>query len=389
MGSGMSWVVRLDGQSAAARLPQRSAQTAATKTASTKAAALRPGARILTLEDITEELDSSSVPRNFLRSMACTATDLRGRLGFARPLSRGVLREWLLPSRTMPRRLWPPAIGLLYIAAVGLLGGLRGDHVLVGLLGFLDLYNEKSRVFLKVFFPFMLTGAIFDSMRYYYWQGIDGRVHVAAPYEFERRWFGVGGRTLNEVFLEHHFAVLDLACGFAYLVYVGEYLALAFVLFFRGRIDAAGTFARAFLVVNVLGFVTYFVYAAAPPWYVTQYGLGPTRMDVRSSAAAGERFDALLGTHFFDSMYGRGVDVFGAYPSLHVAYPFIALVLAFRIAELRWARRPAVAFFALMCLSAVYLQHHYVTDAVLGVAYAVAALALASAWERRGAAQAA
>src|SRR6266536_3194733 len=199
--------------------------------------------------------------------MASTASDLRGRLGCARALSRGVAREWLLPSRAMPRRLWSPAVGLLYIAAVGVLGGLRSDHVLIGLLGLLDLYNEKSRLFLKVFFPFILTGVVFDSMRYFYWQGIEGRVHVAEPYLLERAWFGVGGRTLNEVFLAHHWPALDLACGFAYLVFVGEYLGMALLLFFRSRLAAAGALARSFLVVNVMGFATYFIYPAAPPWY--------------------------------------------------------------------------------------------------------------------------
>ncbi len=304
---------------------------------------------------------------------------LASALGF----SREAAREWLLPSRGMPRRLWPPLAGLIYIALVGVLGGLRSDHVLVGLLGFLDLYNEKSRLFLKVFFPFVLTGVAFDSMRYFYWQGIEGRVHVAEPYLLERSWFGIGGRTPNEIFLQHHWPALDLACGFAYLVYVAEYLALAVFLFFRSRLARAATFGRAFLLVNLMGFATYFVYPAAPPWYVTQYGLGPARTDVRPTAAAAQRFDALLGTHFFDSMYGRGVDVFGAIPSLHVAYPLIAALLAFATAELRWARWPAVLFFLLICLSAVYLQHHYVLDALAGVVYALVALAAALAWERR------
>ncbi len=315
--------------------------------------------------------------------MPSTASELSGKTAARAASSRHGLREWLLPSRSMPRRLWPPALGLAYLAAVGLLGGLRADHVLVAALGLLDLYNPKSRLFLKLFFPFVLTGVIFDSMRYFYWQGIAGRVHVAEPYLFERAWFGVGGQTLNEVFLVHHGAVLDLLCGFAYLVYVGEYLGMAFLLFGRGLLAPVRTFARSFLIVNVMGYVTYFAYAAAPPWYVTEYGLGPARTDVRPAAAAAHRFDALLGTRFFDEMYGRGVDVFGAYPSLHVAYPLIAAILAFRVAALRWARWPAVLFFLLMCLSAVYLQHHYVTDVVLGIVYAVVALAAVSAWERR------
>jgi len=285
-------------------------------------------------------------------------------------------REWLLPSRTMQRRLWPPAIGLLYIAAVALLGGLRIDHVLVGLLGLLDLYNERTRSFLRQFFPFILTGALYDSMRYFYWPAIEGRVHVAGPYLLERSWFGIGALTPNEWFLEHHWPALDLACGFAYLVYVGEYLAVALLLFFGRREAVLRKLALAFLVVNLLGFVTYFVYPVAPPWYVTGYGLGPARMDVHSFAAAASRFDEILGTHFFDQIYGRGVDVYGAYPSLHVAYPLLAVWAVFRVPQLRWARAPAIGFFFLMCLSAVYLQHHYVIDVLLGVAYATVTLVL-------------
>jgi membrane-associated phospholipid phosphatase len=276
----------------------------------------------------------------------------------------------------MRRRILPPAIGLGYIAAVGLLGGLRFDHVLVGMLGFLDLYNEKTRRFLSEFLPFIATGAVYDSMRYFYWPGIAGRVHVAEPYLLERSWFGIGAQTPNEWFAEHHWAALDLLCGFAYLVYVGEYLAVAFLLFFRRRSETVRTLALAFLLVNLLGFATYFIYPVAPPWYVAEYGLGPARIDIHPAAAAASRFDLLLGTHFFDKIYGRGVDVYGAYPSLHVTYPLLAAWAAFREKDLRWARGPAIAFFLLVCLSAVYLQHHYVVDVLLGIVYASATLAL-------------
>jgi membrane-associated phospholipid phosphatase len=106
-------------------------------------------------------------------------------------------------------------------------------------------------------------------------------------------------------------------------------------------------------------------------------------MHVAPAAAATLRFDGLFGTHLFGDMYGHGIDVFGAYPSLHVAYPLLAAILAFRYRELRWARVPTVLFFMLMCLSAVYLQHHYVTDVVLGIAYALVALAAVWALQRR------
>ncbi len=288
----------------------------------------------------------------------------------------------------MPRRAWPPLLGLLYIGAVAALGGVSRDHVFLGFLGFLDLYNEKARLFLKTFFPFILTGMLFDSMRYFYVPLVDGRVRTAEPYLIELAWFGVGGRTPNEIFQEWHWAVLDLVCGFGYLFYVAEYIFLAVLLFARGRSSHAKTFALCFLVVNVMGWLTYFAYPAAPPWYVREYGFGPARMDLGMNGAAALRFDALVGMNVFGRIYGRGFTTFGALPSLHAAYPFIAAILAFRMPELRWARVPAVLFFLLICLSAVYLQHHYVIDLVLGVLYAAATVPLVAAWGRRRASRA-
>jgi membrane-associated phospholipid phosphatase len=307
------------------------------------------------------------------------AYDLEPRLGSWRQGLGPLLKEWLLPQRNLKRRIWPVALGLLYIAVIGLLGGLRADHVFIGLLGLLDAYNEKTRLFLKYFFPFILTGVAFDSMRYYYWPGVRGHVHVAEPYLRDLRWFGIqvgegAARhpvTPNEFFVLHTFTALDVLCGFAYLVFVSEYLLAAFGLFFTRRWPLLRRFGWAFFAVNVIGFITYFIYPAAPPWYVENFGLGPARLDVHPSAAAAHRFDLFFGTHFFDQMYGKGIDVFGAYPSLHVAYPFLVVLVTFELPAWRWARVPAIAFYGLMCFSAVYLQHHYIEDILLGTTYAV------------------
>jgi inositol phosphorylceramide synthase catalytic subunit len=210
-------------------------------------------------------------------------------------------------------------------------------------------------------------------MRYYYWTGVEGNIHVREPYLLEKSLFGIteGGVRLtpNEYLDRHAHPIFDLCCGFAYLTFVAEYLFLAFFLFFRRQDELANAFGWCFFGVNVAGFITYFLYPAAPPWYVSEYGLGPARTDVAPSAAAAGRFDSLLGTHFFDEMYGRGIDVFGAYPSLHVSYPLLVALIAFKLGA---GRIPAVGFYLLMCFSAVYLQHHYVVDVLLGSGYAFA-----------------
>jgi membrane-associated phospholipid phosphatase len=91
-------------------------------------------------------------------------------------------------------------------------------------------------------------------------------------------------------------------------------------------------------------------------------------MDAKPSQAGCVRFDNILGTHFFSEMYGRSADVFGAIPSLHVAYPFMAIIFAFRLGA---GRAFAICFYILMCFSAVYLNHHYVLDIIWGSTYAL------------------
>lgn len=285
-------------------------------------------------------------------------------------------RDWFLPDKNMTRRAWPLMMGFGYIAAISILGGLRADHVYIGMLCLLDSYNNRTRQFLKYFFPFILTGAVFDSMRYFYWQGVSGHIHVAEPYFRDKAWFGIGGLTPNEFWDQHISTGLDLACGFAYMVFVAEYLCAAFVLFFIEQFKLLRIFGWCFFTANIMGFITYFIYPAAPPWYVSQYGLGPARLDVHPSAAAAHRFDEILGTHFFDQIYGRGIDVFGAYPSLHVAYPFLVIWITFQLPILKWIRPLAIGFYLLMCFSAVYLQHHYVVDILLGTLYAAVSLVL-------------
>src|SRR5262249_55209193 len=109
-------------------------------------------------------------------------------------------------------------------------------------------------------------------------------------------------------------------------------------------------------------------FPVAPPWYVTEHGLGPAVRGIPGSPAAALRFDQLTGTHMIASLYARESDAFGAIPSLHAAYPLlVALMLremgARRLTTLAWA------YMALMCFAAVYLQHHYVIDVIAGIAY--------------------
>jgi inositol phosphorylceramide synthase catalytic subunit len=207
-------------------------------------------------------------------------------------------------------------------------------------------------------------------------------VHTGDLVEHEVAVFGVN---LAEWFSRHTHVLLDVACGLGYATYLIEFFLLLVVLFWR-RDWRFGRMAWTFFAVNVIGCLTYVLYPAAPPWYVMAYGPGPANLLAKASAAGAARFDALIGMGLFEGFYSRNPNVFGAMPSLHTAYPVVALWQVWHLGK-RW-RVGAGLFAGLIGFSAVYLQHHYILDVAGGVAAAllacVAVDAIAASLKARG-----
>jgi membrane-associated phospholipid phosphatase len=105
-------------------------------------------------------------------------------------------------------------------------------------------------------------------------------------------------------------------------------------------------------------------------------------MAARASAAAALRWDALTGIPYFAGFYDRSADVFGAIPSLHASYPLLVFLYGRKLGS-RWHDVSSFLFFLLVCFSAVYLQHHYVVDVLIGILYALLAWAADEILERR------
>ena len=290
-------------------------------------------------------------------------------------------RRWW--ATLSPQAKFLPVLAIaLYWYALRLLGGLHSDHLIIGLIILILTYGGRgARTLLGFLMPFLLTGIIYDSQRWYS-DYLRLAIHVQEPYVFDKVIFGIhtsaGLMTPNEFWQHHLHPALDLITGFAYLVFFGAFMLIA--AYFRFYAAPRGTqsvsparmeqlskrMTWAFLWLNLLGYSTYYWFAAAPPWYVERYGLGPANMNVQASQAGCVRFDQLLGTHFFSDFYGKAADVFGAVPSLHVSYPLLAVLFAFQFGILRVG---CIFFYLIMCFSAVYLNHHYILDIVWGSAY--------------------
>jgi len=256
-------------------------------------------------------------------------------------------------------------------------GDLRPEHLIVLAIVVALAYvgrvaprfAESAPELLRGLFPVGLVFILYDGMRPFQRVGLtEGRVHLCDLRGLEARLFGAGGSTLHDYFYVHHVTALDLFCAIPYATFILWCVAGGIYLYTKDRV-AMRRFMWGFFALNVLGFVTYHVLPAAPPWYFHARGCTVDLAQRASEGPALARVDAFLGIAYFHGMYSKASSVFGALPSLHCAYPFLLLVEGWRAFK-PWMRIAAVAYWAAMVFSAVYLDHHWVIDALMGTAYA-------------------
>lgn len=267
-------------------------------------------------------------------------------------------------------RPWIVALLLAHLIFVATALELRVEHVVVdALVLILAFANSRTRQILVYLLPFWLTGFLYESIHLL--TPLRGAIHIADFYRAEVSLFGVAsqGVTLAEWFLAHTSPAADVVTGLAYMLYLLEPPLLVILLLVSRRDgDRARLLAWSFLAVNVMGLLTQIAFPVAPPWYVIEHGLGPAVLDAAPSAAGAARFDAVTGLGYFASFYSRNANVFGAFPSLHSAYPLLGALTVGAVGK-RWLV-PTAAFALLVAFSAIYLQHHYVLDVLGGWLFA-------------------
>ncbi len=267
---------------------------------------------------------------------------------------------------------------VVFLLWAGLVPGLRNDHLfLLCLCLILWFAHPASRHFVRSFSAFVIYWMVYDSMRAFPNYQFN-RVRIEEPYEIEKLFFGIteGNQifTPNEWMERLYTPVLDLIAGFFYINWVTVPLAFALYLMYKDRIYFF-RFTAAFMATNLIGFTGYYLYPAAPPWYVQQYGF-EYHQDVLSSAAGLKRVDDLLGIPLFDSIYSRNANIFAAIPSLHAAYPLLLIFYGWK-RKMGWMNLLFIVFTAGIWFTAVYSYHHYVIDLVAGAVCALTGILMA------------
>ncbi|HTD98317.1 MAG TPA: phosphatase PAP2 family protein [Mucilaginibacter sp.] len=268
-------------------------------------------------------------------------------------------------------------VSFAYLLISAFLVGFKSDQVVL-LLIFNSLFfiSPVTRKFIIGFSIFIVYWIIFDYMKafpnYNY-----NTVHIADLYNFEKHLFGIHWQgkllTPNEYWRFNGHTFIDIMAGIFYLCWIPVPLAFAGYLFFKNRRQFL-LFSLTFVLVNMLGFIVYYTYPAAPPWYVQYHGLTFHTLTAGNTAGLA-KFDAYFNVGIFKSIYAKGSNVFAAMPSLHSSYPVIVLYYGVknRLGSIN-------IFFGVVMFgiwfSAVYLSHHYVLDVLAGILTAAIGITL-------------
>jgi len=167
----------------------------------------------------------------------------------------------------------------------------------------------------------------------------------------------------------------------AFGLYLTHFFVTLGVLVALWRFSSRERFRRLRAIVLTLataGFLTYVLFPAVPPWMAAADGhLAPVRrlvgelwphVGLAPAAALFERHQS-----FYNEV--------GALPSLHAAYPVV--LLAFFWGASRWVRAGLGLYALGMATTLVYTGEHYVSDIVVGWAYAGASVAAVALVARR------
>jgi hypothetical protein len=181
---------------------------------------------------------------------------------------------------------------------------------------------------------------------------------------------------------EHDLRWWDYAAWGVYLTHFFGTLVVAALLWLWWH-DRFLRYAAMVATLAALGFATYVLFPAAPPWLASEDGfLEPTT-----------RLVPIVWAHIpiehFSTLFEKGrryANDVAAVPSLHAAYALLITLYLWRLVP-RWARVPLALYPLAMTWALVYGAEHYVSDCLLGWVYAAAAYlcvnAVAERWPAR------
>ncbi|MGH2444079.1 MAG: phosphatase PAP2 family protein [Chloroflexota bacterium] len=175
----------------------------------------------------------------------------------------------------------------------------------------------------------------------------------------------------------------DVFATTMYMLHFVAPLLAGFLLWIKNR-SLFRQYTLAFVLVAVMGYITWIVYPAVPPWMAGERLLHVGHIYVKSASGhiylpgVHNLFDAFA-RHWYNPYNGQitlgflhgHVDQVGAMPSEHAAFPFLSFLFLRR--QFGKPAYLALLYIAGLTFSVMYLGQHYFVDVLAGFAYATVA----------------
>lgn len=240
-------------------------------------------------------------------------------------------------------------------------------EVFVVFAGVIAVMLGRGRAFVRDWAPFLLIFLAWQLARSLA-DDIGGRVQSDSIIAIER-FISFGSVPSVEVqrawYVPGRVSALDISMTLVYLAHFLLPLIAAFLLWvFRRHLYYP--YVMALMLLSFAQFATAVLLPVAPPRFAGMYGEALAVHDISLEVTQALHLGTL--SWAYQNLNGNPV---AAFPSLHAAYP----ILAFLFLRQAWPRAAwlMLAWGAVVVFAIVYLAHHYVVDAVGGIAYAIAA----------------
>jgi hypothetical protein len=244
------------------------------------------------------------------------------------------------------------------------------DKILV-FAAFVAMIFGQAKELLKRFLPFVGLLLIYESFR-----GLVPKLNSHVNYSLLAKsdkllFFGhLPTAALQHLWWHGRVQWYDFVFYGAYTLHFVLPFALAAIVW-KLRDKQYWRYVTAYVTVSFMGFLTFLLFPAAPPWMVNDKGL--IEPITRVSSAVWNAF----GIHDFPSVYNKiSPNPVAAMPSLHAAYSLLFALFVTNLFDSKW-RWLAWIYPVLIWVGTVYQGEHFAIDAVVGIIYALVAYAAA------------
>ena len=245
----------------------------------------------------------------------------------------------------------------------------------------------KKKSFFRDWVPFLIFWFTYDLLRSI---ADDNQfINVKPTYDLELKIFGwmFGGEIPAFWAQNHHSLFFDILFAIYYSMHMAAPIIVSSLIYYKSKDRYLfKEFSYAFLMTSYFALLTFYFYPVAPPWYIWNdgsiYNFGQPVVLTRTpgSAAGLLELDQLLGIDFFGKIYGRfNSNPYAALPSLHAAYSSITAYYAIKKYGMKKAGWVLIYPFGVY-VAAVYLNHHFIVDLILGVIYMAVSIKIVRAY---------